>query len=180
MIVEDERWRAAEAERDALKQRLAMLERPGEEIQHLNAILWADRDSVSRRTWERRPAEFAAVAALDGQPEPSDTRLSGPMVVHEAHVNSPRLPSSFRHLTPAERQKLGLGPTEAAVAHDTIVRDGLVTVSRTTYWRNPPAAVLNLLLLCGDGVPAPSERELRAAGWRDAGGAAVPNEGPAG
>lgn len=173
-IIESEQMRAVEAEHERLAKRLDMLERPSEETEHLNAVLWADRDSAAARIRDRRPARFTASANAGGCAEPTDARLTGPMVVHEAHATSPRLPTSFRHLTPGERIKLGLGTQEIAVAHDAIVQGELVTSSRTTYWRDPPTAILNMLIVCGDGILAPAEHELRAAGWRRAGGASVP------
>lgn len=173
-IIESEQMRAAEADRERLAKRLDMLERPSEETEHLNAILWADRDSVAARIRDRRPAKFMASADAGGQAQPSDALLTGPMVVHETHATSPRLPTSFRHLTPGERIKLGLAAHEVAIAHDAIIQGELVTSSRTTYYRDPPAAILNMLIVCGDGIPAPAEYELRAAGWRRAGGASVP------
>lgn len=174
MIVEDETWRAAEVERERLTHRVARLERPVEEAQHLNAILWADRESVAARLRSRRPAQFTASADAGGCAEPTDGRLTGPMAVHETHALSPRLPTSFRHMTPGERAKLGLAAHEVAIAHDSIRQRGVMVSSRTSYFRNPPAAILNLLLLCGDGIPAPTEAALLAAGWRKAGGASVP------
>ncbi len=176
-IVESEQMRAAEADRERLAKRLDMLERPSEEADHLNAILWADRDSVAARIRDRRPARFTASADAGGRAEPTDARLTGPMVVHEGHATSPRLPTGFRHLTPGERIKLGLVAHEVAIAHDAIVQGELVTSSRTTYWRNPPAAILNMLIICGDGIPAPTETALLAAGWRRAGGAPVQENG---
>jgi hypothetical protein len=174
MIVEDENWRAAEAARERLAKRVDRLERPSEDTNHLNAILWADRESVAARVRNRRPARFMASADAGGSAAPTDARLTGPMVVHEAHAISPRLPQSFRHLTSGERIKLGLAAHEVVVAHDAILRGDLVTSSRTTYWLAPPAAILNMLIVCGDGIPAPAEAALLAAGWRRAGGAAVP------
>lgn len=173
-IIESEQMRQAEANRERLAQRLDALERPAEETDHLNALLWADRESVAARIRYRRPAQFMASADAGGRAQPTDARLTGPMVVHEAHVTSPRLPTSFRHLTAGERIKLGLAAQEIAIAHDAIVQGELVTFSRTTYWRTPPVAILNMLIVCGDGIPAPAEAALLASGWRRAGGASVP------
>jgi hypothetical protein len=105
--------------------------------------------------------------------------LTAGMAALRMHERTPWPPNAFRLVTVAEREQCGLGDG-SLVAH-VMVRfdDGNKRAASTAYFCDPPPALLKLLRLVGDGIPAPTVHELKAAGWRPAGKQPIQENSPA-